>query len=66
MGTFEDGRHVSDVKITDVHLDNNSFIKLKIGIKENAKNKGGVNLFGKKFGNHDQSIIMKIKYSLVN
>lgn len=65
MGTFEDGRHVSDVKITDVHLDNNIFIKLKIGIKENAINKGGINLFGKKFGNHDQSIIMKVKYSLV-
>jgi len=65
MGTFEDGRHVSDVKIADVHLDDNSFIKLKIGIKENALNKGGVNLFGKKFGNYDQSIIMKIKYSLI-
>ena len=47
--------HVSDVKVAEcVHLDNNSFIKLKIGIKENAINKGGINLFGKKVGNYDK------------
>lgn len=64
MGTFEDGRHVSNVKIGDIRFENSSFIKLKIGIKEDAVNMGGVNLFGRKFGNYEQAIVMKIKYSL--
>jgi predicted transcriptional regulator len=63
MGTFEDGRHVSNVKIADIHFEKNNFIKLKIGMKEDAINMGGINLFGKKFGNYEQAIIMKIKYN---
>ncbi len=63
MGTFEDGRHVSDVTISDICIAKSSFIKLRIGIKEDAVNIGGVNLFGRKFGNHEQAIVMKIKYS---
>jgi predicted transcriptional regulator len=64
MGTFEDGRLVSDIKLGDIKLENSRFIKLRIGIKEDAANPGGVNLFGRKFGNYEQSIVMKVKYSI--
>lgn len=35
-------------------------IKLTIGIKDNSIHKGGINLFGKNFGNYPQAIVMKI------
>lgn len=37
------------------------FISFKIGIKDDAKNKGGINIFGEKFGDYPQNIVMKIK-----
>jgi predicted transcriptional regulator len=35
-------------------------IKLTIGIKEDAVHKGGINIFGKNFGDYPQSIVMTI------
>ena len=35
-------------------------IRLKIVIDDDATNPGGVNIFGKGFGNHDQGILMRL------
>lgn len=64
MGTYDEGRLVSNTKLADIKLENYGFIKLRIGIKKDAENVGGVNLLGKKFGNYEQAIIMKTKYSI--
>lgn len=37
---------------------------LRLGVKEDARYKGGMNLFGKKFGDHEQDLVMKIFYSV--
>ena len=42
----------------DLHLDTATSIELKIGIKEDAKHMGGINIFGKEFGNYHQDILM--------
>lgn len=47
--------------IDDLKLQNPPFISFRIGIKDDAKHKGGMNIFGEKFGDYPQNIIMKIK-----
>lgn len=39
-------------------LENNSF-SVRIGVKEDAANVGGVNLFGQGFGNYDQERVVR-------
>ena len=60
-GFFVDGVRVSDVVISDLGIRNHTSIKVKIGIKENAKNIGGVNIFGNSFGNYAQDIVMRLE-----
>jgi len=50
------------VTIDDLHLDDSPFIKLRLEIEEKAKNKGGLTLFGKGFGNHNQNILVNVYY----
>ena len=49
------------VKFDDLKLYEGSAIKLDIGIKEDAEHKGGINLFGKNFGDYPQAIVMIVK-----
>ncbi len=60
-GSFIDGVSVSDVSLTSLDIAGHTSIVVRIGIKENAKNRGGMNVFGKGFGNYDQGIIMRIE-----
>jgi predicted transcriptional regulator len=59
-GTFIDGMKLSDVTIGDLDLDAHHSIRLRIGIREDAHHPGGINLFGRGFGNYDQDIILRI------
>ncbi|MDH6363997.1 putative transcriptional regulator [Enterococcus sp. PF1-24] len=58
-----DGKMVSNTKLNDLKLDTSPFIKVKIGVKPDAKNKGGLTIFGNAFGNHPQNILLKCFYS---
>jgi predicted transcriptional regulator len=62
-GSYIDGMRISDVTVNDLELPLKPYISLKFEVKKDALNVGGMNLFGKKFGNYEQDIIMKIKYS---
>ena len=62
-GTFIDGMKISDVSLETMPLDYRSPIKFKIGVPDSAANIGGVTIFGSKFGNYNQDINVKIKYS---
>ena len=62
FGVFLDGKLISrSINYFDLHVFDNSSVKFTIGIKPDAKHKGGINLFGKNFGDYNQAIIMKIK-----
>lgn len=58
-----DGHKISDVSLKDLHLNDSPFIKLRIGIAPNAKNKGGLTIFGENFGNHPQNMLLALYYS---
>jgi predicted transcriptional regulator len=59
-GTFVDGVRLSEVTIDDVQLSQHHSIRMRIGIDERADHPGGVNIFGKGFGNYDQDIVMRL------
>jgi predicted transcriptional regulator len=59
-GTFIDRRQVSKVNLGDLHLNAHHSVKVRIGIAEKAKHVGGINIFGKGFGDYDQDIVLKM------
>jgi predicted transcriptional regulator len=59
-GTFVDGVKISPVSLKDLGLDDHRSIRLRIGIKEGAKHPGGINIFGRGFGNYDQDIVLRM------
>ena len=61
-GTFLEEEKLSGTTIKDYRLNESDFISVRIGIKEDAANKGGINLFGDGFGDYAQGIRMAIYY----
>ena len=59
-GTFVDGRRISDVRLGDLDLPAHRSVRLRIEVKAEAHNPGGINVFGRGFGNYDQDIIMRL------
>lgn len=57
-----EGVKVSNVTLTDLKLAESSYVSVRIGVKENATHVGGVNLFGARFGNHPQDIVLRIRH----
>lgn len=60
QGTFMDGAKLSPVTLQQLDLDRHLSVKLRIGIDEGAVHPGGVNIFGRGFGDHDQDIVMRL------
>jgi predicted transcriptional regulator len=59
-GCFVDGIKVSRVNLRQLDLAAHHSIRLKIGIDDDARRPGGLNIFGRGFGNHDQDIVMRL------
>ena len=61
-GTYVDGEKISEVSLTDINLEANPHICMRLEVKEDARNVGGINLFGKRFGNYNQDLVMRTHY----
>ncbi len=59
-GTFVDGHKISDIKTEDLQLDEHRSVRLKIEVKAEGRHPGGINVFGRGFGNYDQDIILRL------
>lgn len=59
-GCFLDEKKTSEKTIDEFDLIGRDYISVQIGNKEDAKHKGGVNLFGDCFGDYEQNIVMKL------
>lgn len=64
-GSFVDGVPVSNVTLADLTLKTGKPIPVRIGIKDSAANVGGLNLFGSKFGNYPQDIVLRQHYKRI-
>lgn len=62
-GSLVDGVKVSDVRIHDLDLATHHSIRVRIGVRDTAEHLGGMNLFGKGFGNYDQDLILRLHFS---
>lgn len=60
-GCYEDDLKCSDQSLETLQLENMSYISFKIGVKADAQHVGGMNLFGEKFGDYAQGLVMKVK-----
>ncbi|GIV78791.1 helix-turn-helix domain-containing protein [Litorilinea aerophila] len=61
-GSYIDGRYLSSVTIRDLKLGEQPFIRVRIGVKPDAANVGGMNLFGRQFGNYPQDIVLDLDF----
>ena len=62
-GCFIDGELFDNsINIEDLNINGDQYISFIIEVNENAKHVGGVNIFGAKFGDYPQDIIMKVYY----
>lgn len=57
-----DGTRVSNVTLNDVHLTAEPSFSVRIGVKPDARHVGGINIFGRHFGNYPQDIVMRLHY----
>ena len=60
-GTYVDGMKISPVSLKDLDVDGHHSIRLRIGVKEDAEHPGGINIFGRGFGNYDQDIVLRLQ-----
>ncbi len=63
-GVYMDGTRMSELKIKELHLEEGDYFTLRIGIKPDAENVGGINLFGEKFGDYGQAIDVRIEHRM--
>jgi predicted transcriptional regulator len=57
-----DGIPISPTTIQQLRLHTGSYIAVRIGVKPDAARVGGINLFGERFGNYPQDIVLRIAY----
>lgn len=63
QGSFVDGVQVSNVCLKDLRMAPGEAVSVRIAVLEDAHNVGGINLFGKQFGNYPQDIILKQRFT---
>lgn len=63
QGTFIDGLKISNVTVDSLQLKPGSAIRFRLAVLEDAKNVGGLTIFGKSFGNYGQDIRASINYA---
>ncbi len=61
-GCYLDDEKACDRLLDEFKLTDEDYISVRVGIKENAAHKGGLNLFGEGFGDFAQNIVMKIVF----
>ena len=59
-GTYVDGVKISPVSLKDLDVETHHSIRLRIGVRDDAKHPGGINIFGRGFGNYDQDIVLRL------
>lgn len=59
-GCYIDGEKAENTPLSGFSLNKNDFIAVRIGVKDDAVHKGGLNLFGENFGDFAQGIRMAI------
>lgn len=62
-GSHIDGMRLSDITVRDIMVVPQQPVTVRIGNKPDARHIGGVNLFGKGFGNYEQDLLLRLHYA---
>lgn len=62
LGSYINGKEISTMTLNHFDICSQEYFTFKIGIKDDAKYVGGINLFGKDFGDYAQDIQIIITY----
>lgn len=62
-GSFIDGCRISNITLGDIGLDHKSEINLRLEVGEKSKNKKGMTIFGRHFGNYNQDLLVRVLYT---
>lgn len=63
QGCRLDGDPISGVRLCDLGLSGQEYVSLCLGVRSDSAHVGGVNLFGEKFGDFAQGIVMRVGYA---
>jgi len=63
VGSFVDGVQISDVRLAALDVRRGSLLRARIGVKPDARHVGGINLFGRKFGNYPEDLTLRITFA---
>jgi predicted transcriptional regulator len=61
-GTSIDGVALSEVGLADLSIQPGTPIRVRIGVRPEATHVGGLNLFGRRFGNYEQDLVLRMEY----
>ena len=61
-GSQLDGHVLSALTLDELALDGQKTITVRLGVKEDALHVGGINLFGRGFGNYPQDLMLRLEY----
>ena len=62
-GSKLDGEPLSGVTLADLKLNAQDYISLRVGVSADSEHVGGLNLFGDKFGDFAQGVVMRVGYA---
>ena len=63
QGSFIDGHALSSLTIDDLDLTACRVVNIRLGVKSEALHVGGINLFGRSFGNYPQDLTLRVDYT---
>lgn len=63
-GSFVDGTPAGSARLSDLAISYQKPITVRVGNKASAVHVGGMNLFGRQFGNYAQDLILRVRYKL--
>lgn len=61
-GSHVNGEKGSDIKLADLGVEPGKRVILRIGVKPDAIHQGGLNLFGSRFGDYPQDLVLRYHY----
>ncbi len=61
-GSFIDGLPLSPVASDALNIPGRPLITLRLGVPRDASHVGGINLFGRTFGNYPQDLVLRLTY----
>ena len=61
-GAFIDGHPLGPVMLADLEITHQRAITVRLGVKPDAVHVGGLNLFGRSFGNYPQDLALRLEY----